>query len=538
LAHPENPLFLWRKIAMYIVTADEMREMDRQTIESFGLPGRILMENAGLGTTRILLDRFDHLSDINVGVVAGRGNNGGDGFVIARYLVQKDIPVTVYLLGTKDQVGGDAESNLKLLEPLNVTVKEIENAEQFENQKSPLHQHSLWVDAIFGTGLNSDVRGYFKDVIEFINQSNKPVLSVDIPSGLNADTGQPCGISVCAHATATFGFAKIGHMTFPGVSYTGDLDVVDIGIPPHIVKSVNPLQVLLTPELICKKLAPRAPDTHKGDTGHLLVVAGSTGKTGAAAMTATSAIRSGAGLVTLGVPKQLNPIVETLVVEAMTWPLPDTDEGLLDESAFDEIMGLLSGKQALALGPGIGISKGIRSLLRRIVKECSVPMVIDADGLNALAGYTDILTEAMAPIILTPHPGEMARLVNATPREIQKDRVSSARHFSQQFNVHLVLKGARTVIAHPDGSVFINPTGNSGMASGGMGDVLTGMIAGFLSQGYAPESAAHLGVYLHGSGADDLAENKGPVGFLASEVMNRIPEEIGKIETGNWKLET
>ena len=518
---------------MYIVTADEMREMDRQTIESFGLPGRILMENAGLGATRILLDRFDHLSDINVGVVAGRGNNGGDGFVIARYLVQKGISVTVYLLGTKNQVKGDAESNLKLLKPLNVTVIEIENAKQFENQKSSLHRHSLWVDAIFGTGLNSDVRGYFKDVIEFINQSNKPVLSVDIPSGLNADTGQPCGISVRAHATATFGFAKIGHMTFPGVSYTGNLDVVDIGIPPHIVKSVNPLQVLLTPELISEKLAPRAPDTHKGGTGHLLVVAGSTGKTGAAAMTATSAVRAGAGLVTLGVPKQLNPIVETLVVEAMTWPLPDTDEGLLDESAFDEIMDLLSGKQALAIGPGIGMSEEVRSLVHHIVQESSVPMVIDADGLNALAGYTDILKKVDAPIILTPHPGEMARLVNTTPREIQKDRITSARHFSQQFNVHLVLKGARTVIAHPDGSVFINPTGNSGMASGGMGDVLTGMIAGFLSQGYAPESAAHLGVYLHGSGADYLAENKGPVGFLASEVMNRIPEEIRKIETRN-----
>jgi len=523
---------------MYLVTADEMREMDRQIIESFGLPGRILMENAGLGATRILLDRFDHLCDINVGVVAGRGNNGGDGFVIARCLVQKGIPVTVYLLGTKNQVKGDAESNLKLLKLLNVTVIEIENAEQFENQKSSLHQHNLWVDAIFGTGLNSDVRGYFKDVIEFINQSNKPVLSVDIPSGLNADTGQPCGISVRAHTTATFGFAKIGHMTFPGVSYTGNLDVVDIGIPPHIVKSVNPLQVLLTPELICKKLAPRAPDTHKGGAGHLLVVAGSTGKTGAAAMTATSAVRAGAGLVTLGVPKQLNPIVETLVVEAMTWPLPDTDEGLLDESALDEIMDLLSGKQALAIGPGIGISKGIRSLLHRIVKECTVPMVIDADGLNALAGHADILKEAMAPIILTPHPGEMARLVNTTPREIQKDRITSARHFSRQFNVHLILKGARTVIAHPDGSVFINPTGNSGMASGGMGDVLTGMIAGLLTQGYSPESSAHLGVYLHGSGADYLAENKGPVGFLASEVMNRIPEEIKRIVNRNWKLET
>lgn len=524
--------------AVYLVTADEMREMDRQTIESFGLPGRILMENAGRGATRILLNRFDHLCDFDVGVVAGRGNNGGDGFVIARYLTQKGIPVAVYLLGKKDQVKGDAEANLKLLEPLNINVIELENAGQFKDQKSSMSQHNLWVDAIFGTGLNSDVRGYFRDVIEFINQSNKPVLSVDIPSGLNADTGQPCGISVRAHATATFGFAKLGHMTCPGVSYTGNLDIVDIGIPPHIVKIVNPLQILLTPEVISKKLVPRAPDAHKGDTGHLLVIAGSTGKTGAAAMTAASAVRAGAGLVTLGVPKQLNPIMETLVVESMTWPLPDTPEGLLDESSFEEIMDLLSGKQALAIGPGIGMTEGIKSLVHRILQEISVPLVIDADGLNALAGHADILKKSGAPIILTPHPGEMARLVDTTSREIQQDRIGSARHFSRRFNVHLVLKGARTVIAHPDGTVFINPTGNSGMASGGMGDVLTGMIAGFLAQGYAPESAAHLGVYLHGSGADYLARKKGPVGFLASEVMNRIPEEIRRIANRNWKLET
>ena len=523
---------------MYLVTAKEMREMDRQTIESFGLPGRILMENAGRGTTRIILDRFNDLDDINVGIVAGRGNNGGDGFVIARYLAHKGIPVIVYLLGKKNQVKGDAEANLKLLEPLNINIIELETADQFENQKSSMSQHNLWVDAIFGTGLNSDVRGYFRDVIEFINQSNKPIFSVDIPSGLNSDTGQPCGISVRAHTTATFGFAKIGHWIFPGASDTGHLEVVDIGIPPHIVERINPLQILLTSEILGTELTPRKPDAHKGSTGHLLVISGSTGKTGAAAMTATSAVRAGAGLVTLGVPKQLNPVVETLVVEAMTRPLPDTEEGLLDESSFGDILDLLSGKQALAMGPGIGVSKGVQGLVHRIVQESGVPMVIDADGLNALAGHTEILKSANAPIIITPHPGEMARLVNSTSSEIQKDRITSARRFSQQFDVHVVLKGARTVIAHPGGSVFINPTGNSGMASGGMGDVLTGMIAGFLTQGYSPESSAHLGVYLHGSGADFLAEAKGPFGFLASEVMDRIPEEIKRIVNRNWKLET
>jgi len=514
---------------MYLVTAAEMQEMDRRTIESFGIPGRVLMENAGRGATRILLDTFQDLSNKKVGVIAGRGNNGGDGFVIARYLAQKGIFVTVYLLAPKNTVKGDAAANLKLLSPLGVPVIEIPDKQSFLKHQTGLRHQHVWVDAILGTGLKSDVKGYFKEIIEFINQTNKPVLAVDIPSGLNSDTGQPCGTCVRAQATATFALAKIGHLVFPGAEYTGDLEIIDIGIPPHIAEDVGCRQHLLTSDMMRNALLPRPRDAHKGRTGHLLVVAGSPGKTGAAAMTALSAMRGGAGLVTLGIPKSLNTALEPQAIEAMTCPLPETKNGRLDDSSLGIIMDQIAGKQCLAIGPGLGTAPETRQLVRRILQENPAPVVIDADGLNCLAGHTQILKDLSVPVILTPHPGEMARLVNSTPKDVQQDRINCARGFAEKFNVHVVLKGARTAIAHPDGNVFVNPTGNSGMASGGMGDVLTGLIAGFIAQGYSPESASHLGVYLHGAAADDLAQNNGPFGFLATEVMNAVPQQIKKL---------
>ncbi|MGD2269928.1 MAG: NAD(P)H-hydrate dehydratase [Desulfobacterales bacterium] len=515
---------------MYLVTAAEMRQMDRETIDSFGIPGRILMENAGRGACRVFLEQFPALGQKRVAVVAGRGNNGGDGFVIARYLSHKGINVTVFLLAEQGKVSGDAAANLRLLKPMGVPVVELPDQKTFSKHKTDLVHQDVWIDAIFGTGLNSDVRGYFRDVIEFINSSHKPVFAVDIPSGLNSDTGQPGGICIRSQATATFGFAKTGHILFPGASFTGKLEIIDIGIPPHIVKSVNPKQHLLTPAVVRSAYKPRPPDYHKGKSGHLLVISGSPGKTGAAAMTAMSAVRAGAGLVTLGVPKNLNPILETQVVEAMTWPLPETSDGVLGETSFDQIMDLLSDKQCLAIGPGIGQSEETKDLVHRLVKACPVTIVMDADGLNNLASNVEVLSTCDVPIILTPHPGEMARLIYSTPRQIQADRLNFARDFAGKFKVHLVLKGARTVIGHPDGRVFINPTGNSGMASGGMGDVLTGMIAGFVTQGYSPETAARMGVYLHGAAADMLARDMAPFGYLATEVMNAIPSQIRALE--------
>ena len=514
---------------MYLVTANEMQKMDLSTIESFGLPGRILMENAGRGATQFFLEQFKNAENKKIGVIAGRGNNGGDGFVIARYLAQKGISVTVYLLSERQKISGDAAANLELLPPLKVPVIEMPDAESFSAHQTAMRHEAIWVDAILGTGLKSDVKEFFKDMIDFINQSNKPVFAVDIPSGLNSDTGQPCGACVRADATATFAFAKTGHFLLPGADYTGNLKIIDIGVPPHIANDVGPLQYLLTPDLIRTVSLPRPLDAHKGHTGHLLVIAGSTGKTGAAVMTAMSAMRAGVGLVTLGIPASLNPILEIHVTEAMTEPLPETKEGVLGEASFDRIMALLSDKKCLAIGPGIGTNPETKMLVQRLLQESKKPMVIDADGLNCLIGRTEILKNFEKPIVLTPHPGEMSRLIGTTAADVQKDRIKCARNFAEKFNVHVVLKGARTVVAHPDGRVFINPTGNPGMASGGMGDVLTGVIAGFIAQGHSPELAAHAGVYLHGAAADSLAKNKGSFGYLATDVMNTLPEAIKRL---------
>jgi NAD(P)H-hydrate epimerase len=514
-----------------VVTAAEMQEMDRRTIDSFGIPGRILMESAGRGATRTFLEKVYQRGSGRVGIVAGRGNNGGDGFVIARYLAQRDIDVSVFLLSECRNVKGDAAANLELLNALKVPVMELAGPEQFAHYKSDMLHVAYWIDALLGTGLNSEVKGHFRRVIEFINARQRPVLAIDIPSGLNADTGQICGVCIQATATATFGFPKIGHVVHPGMQWCGCVDVIDIGIPAFIANRARVRQHVITARKARLIVDRRSAEDHKGRTGHLLVVAGAIGKTGAAAMTANAALRAGAGLVTLCLPKALNPIAETQLTEAMTTPLPDQGTGLILEEAFDTIAAQAPGKQALAIGPGLGTESHTRNLVLRVVKELELPLVIDADGLNNIAGHTALLKNRSAPTVLTPHPGEMARLTGLTVKQIQQDRLSAARKLAMDHHVCVVLKGARTVIAEPEGHVWINPTGNAGMASGGMGDVLTGMIAGLLAQGCSAVEAAIAAVYLHGLAADMLSR-KMPWGYLATEVLQAIPRAIGEILDG------
>ncbi|MFZ5569801.1 MAG: NAD(P)H-hydrate dehydratase [Thermodesulfobacteriota bacterium] len=527
---------------MYLVTADEMQAMDRMTMESFGLPGRLLMENAGRGAVRMLLEWMPEALQQRIGIVAGRGNNGGDGFVMARYLAQLGADITVFLLAEKDRIDGDAGANLRLLEALSVEVLEAPDGNRFQDCRRRMQECRVWVDAILGTGLRSEVKGLYHAVIDFLNRTERPVFSVDIPSGLNADTGQPHGICIRAAATATFGFAKTGHMLYPGADCTGRLGIVDIGIPDHIRERINPRQVLITPELLRESWVHRKPDAHKGDTGHLLVVAGSTGKTGAAALCSLSAMRAGAGLVTLGVPESINSLLEPQVLEMMTEPLPEKEPGHVGEAACRRILELLEGKKGFAVGPGLGRAETTRKMLQRILPEIRVPMVIDADGLTLLEGATDLLKQITAPVILTPHPGEMARLTGMGTRMIQLDRVACARRFAEEFGVLLVLKGAGTVVADPAGKVYVNPTGNSGMAAGGMGDVLTGIIAGLLAQGFDPVVAATAGVYLHGAAADLTAAAVGGYGYQAGQVADALPRAVSRLLNrngdgeGTWRL--
>nr|HID58999.1 NAD(P)H-hydrate dehydratase [Desulfobacterales bacterium] len=511
---------------MLVVTASEMQEMDRLTIESFGLSGLVLMENAGRAAVDVLFKRFPDIQRIKIGIMAGRGNNGGDGFVMARYLAEKGVSVTVYLLAKTEDVKGDAATNLKLLHPLGIKLLEIPDESAFDAHKEDLLEHDIWVDAMLGTGLKSDVRGIFRDVIEFLNNLQRPILAVDIPSGLNPDSGKPCGICIKADTTVTFGFPKIGQVIYPGIEFAGNLKVVDIGIPSDVVHKVEPKQSIITKEMIASYFKPRLPETHKGGTGHLLVVGGSPGKTGAVSMTAKAAMRIGAGLVTLALPESLNHIMEAQLVEVMTEPLPETSSHILGVSAFNKIIKLLAGKKGLALGPGMGTNRSTRALVRRLIQAATVPMIIDADGLNCLVENIDILKRLKAPAVLTPHPGEMARLLGIPISSVQENRISVARDFATEHQVYLVLKGARTIIANPQGMVFVNPTGNPGMASGGMGDVLTGMIAGLIVQGFSMDSAVQSAVYLHGAAADHLAQEMGEVGILATDIIERIPKVL------------
>jgi NAD(P)H-hydrate epimerase len=514
---------------MYVVTSAEMQTLDRMTIEEFGLPGRLLMENAGREATRVFLAHFSDAARRGVGVIAGQGNNGGDGYVMARCLAHKGFPVRVFLLSTADRIQGDAAANLKLLTATGVPVIEVPDEAAFSRCQREMRAMAVLVDAIFGTGLRSEVRGLFRQAIEFINQLNQPVLAVDIPSGLSADSGQPCGACIRASVTVTFAYPKIGQVVFPGADCTGRLEVVDIGIPPALADRIRPRQFLLSAEAVRDCVGRRPADSHKGRTGHLLVVAGSPGKTGAAAMTAAAALRIGAGLATLGAAASLHGIMETLTLEAMTAPLPETAAGILGPTAKDAILALCQGKSCLALGPGLGPAPETGALIRELVRSSPIPMVIDADGLNHFSGATEALKNLTVATVLTPHPGEMARLLGTTAPAVQRDRIACARELATDLNLHVVLKGARTLIAHPDGTVYINPSGNSGMASGGMGDVLTGAIAGLITQGIRPERAARAAVYLHGAAADHLARSIGPWGYLAGEVMNALPGQIAAL---------
>jgi ADP-dependent NAD(P)H-hydrate dehydratase / NAD(P)H-hydrate epimerase len=518
---------------MKLVTASEMRELDRRAIQDFGIPSLVLMENAGRTTYQILRREFPFIAG-EVAVLAGRGNNGGDGFVVARYLANAGIPVAVFLLGTREQVRGDARVNLEILAHLGLAVAEVLTEADLNPLIHRLAKAGLIVDALLGTGLNSEVTGLMATVIERLNHLRAPVLAVDIPTGLSADTGEVLGVALKARVTVTYGWPKLGQVLPPGRDYAGRLWQVDIGIPPILVQEAA-LELAEAREM--QVLLPSRPGgSHKGNFGHLLVLAGSVGKTGAAALTCEAALRAGAGLVTLGVPASLNDILEVKLTEAMSLPLPEAAAArALGAAAWPPIVEFLdetNQKSTVALGPGIGTHPETRELVARLVRDLTCPMVIDADGINNLEGVTNGLKDAAGPRILTPHPGEIARLVGLTTLEVQARRLDLARDTAARLGVTLVLKGAQTVVAAPDGRAWLNTTGNPALASGGTGDVLTGLMGGFLAQGLAPWDAARLGVYLHGLTADFFVSRHGQRGMIAGDLLAVWPQMLAEFSQG------
>ncbi len=514
---------------MQLATAEQMRLCDRLAIERFGISGAELMENAGLGTVECMARRYGPFSGKVISVFVGPGNNGGDGLVIARHLFQRGARPRVVLLVAGERVSGDAGLNLKAVQQLPIPLVSVLTERALREAETELAQSELVVDAIFGTGLTREVSGHFAATIRRINEFSCPVVAVDVPSGLNSDTGEKLGVAVRAALTCTYGLAKPGIVTESGRELAGVVEVLDIGIPPEAVQQAGVSMELLEGQEVAGWLPRRRAADHKGTCGHLLVVAGSEGKTGAALLTAHGALRSGVGLVSLCVPALLNPIFEAALPEAMTIPLPVSPTAPL-LADYQIVAEALVRKQAMVLGPGIGTAAGTALLVKRLYREVALPMVVDADALNILATETALLGNPTAPRILTPHPGEMARLLGVSTATVQDDRRGSAQALAREYGVWVVLKGSGTVIAAPDGALAINPTGNPGMAAGGMGDVLAGCIGGLLCQGLAPWQAACLGVYVHGLAGDLLAREFGvQFGFLASELAAALPRAFRQL---------
>lgn len=508
---------------MKIISSEIMQLLERRTITEAGIPGSVLMENAGRSCTEQILSSFGDMKGRRALIMAGKGNNGGDGYVIARLLKEQGWEVEVLVLADRQQIKGDAALNLGRLDSAELTFAADKLPEQFNIL---LSRANLIIDAIFGTGLSNKISGIAADAIKAINLSGRPVVAVDIPSGLHASTGQIMGDAVRADLTVTFACAKPGHVLLPGAEYVGQLRVVDIGIPDEYLKEV-PGYEYLNASAIQPLLHRRSRQAHKGHFGHCLIIAGSTGKSGAAALAANSAVRTGSGLVTVGVPAMLNQIMEIKTTEAMTVPLPDAGYGHLGEMAFPEIEKAMQGKNVLAVGPGIGTNPSTKELVLKLVESASMPLVIDADGLNIIAEDIHVLRRMKSKkVIFTPHPGEMARLMKISVNELEAARIPAAQEFARQHGVYLILKGARTVIAAPSGETALNGSGNPGMASGGMGDVLTGIVTSLLGQNYNPWEACCLAVFLHGFAADLVAAEKGEIGMSAADVQEKLPYAV------------
>ncbi len=483
------------------------------------------MENAGKGTVDAMVRHYGNLANKKIRIFVGPGNNGGDGLVIARHLHQQGSTIEVCLLVEAQSLQGDAAINMRIVEKLPIPVTVV------PDEKTLNKFTGCWdisIDALFGTGLKRDISGHFQAAVELMNQASAPVVAVDIPSGLDSDTGQVWGCVVQADLTCTYGLAKFGQIQFPGRDLAGKLEVIDIGIPPQVVEQTEIHGLYLQNTSVQHMLPSRQTDGHKGSHGHVAILAGSTGKTGAAILATEGSLRAGAGLVSLFVPNRLNTIFEISCPEAMTIPLAGLAGQALGAADWPEIERELTNKKCVVAGPGLGQAKETAELVNMLVSKTQLPLVLDADALNGL-NITSLSSRPQLTTILTPHPGEMASLLMISSAEVQANRLMIAQEFANRHQVIVVLKGAATIIAAPNGQVAINSTGNYGMATGGMGDVLAGIIAGLLSQGLSDWHAACLGTYLHGRAGDLHNEEHEPWGYLASELAARIPQAIGEL---------
>ncbi len=508
---------------MKILTSQQMKDIDRKAIQEIGIIGPILMENAGIQITKEIVEKFPDIRKEKVVIVAGKGNNGGDGFVVARHLFNRGCRPVVLLLAMKKDLRGDAALNAQIADKIGIEIREMTSPRKWSANKRLLKNATLLIDGIFGTGLAKPARGLFAQAIEDINACKAFKVAVDIPSGLSADTFNIIGPCVRADLTVTLAAAKIAHVFPPAEEYIGELKISDISVPPYLFAEKTLKLEWVEEDMIRPYFDRRRKDTHKGTYGHLFVVSGSLGKTGAAVMAGKSALKMGAGLVTVGTPASCLPIVARSMMELMTEPLPETREGTLSSEALDEVLELLKGKDALMLGPGISTHDSTRDFVISLLPQVKIPLVLDADALNILSFKPSLLKSLSKPVIVTPHPGEFARLVKLSTEEVLAKRLQLVPQFASEYGVYVVLKGYRTLTVAPDGRTFINPTGNPGMASAGSGDVLSGMIASMIMQEKNILEAVLAAVYIHGLSGDIGAKRLGEKFLTAGNIITYLP---------------
>ena len=517
-----------------IVSAEEMRWCDEITINTYGIPGLLLMENAGRGVTEVIKQEFSPLESKHILIVCGKGNNGGDGFVVARLLSNSRANISILLMTSPSDLRGDAKTNFEILQSIAKKSSGLLTIYRFSKRRlATLPQPDIIVDAMFGTGFTGSVRKPFMNVIEWMNRQRAKIVAIDIPSGINGTTGVVENCAVRAAITVTFGCLKSGLLCNQGRDLVGSVHVVDIGIPSMVTEDKR-LQTSFIEQSDVRRILPkRSVHAHKYSVGKLLVLAGSKGLTGAAVMCCTSAMRVGAGAVILGTPEPIYSIVARKLTEVMVFPLPATSDGTLSLTALDAIREKLSWADVLVVGPGLSQNSETQQVVFKVIREYNGKVLIDADGLNAIAVYgISKLRSARARFILTPHVGEFARLTGLSSNKVEQCRIEVARDLARRIKSTIVLKGVPTVIASKDGSAVLNSTGNPGMATAGAGDVLSGIIAGLWAQGMDDASAAWAGVYLHGLSGDIIAKKLGERSLMANDLIEYLPNALQLLEIG------
>ncbi len=508
-----------------------MKEMDKKAIEA-GIPDIVLMENASIKSFYEIKKRYKDIEGALCVAFVGVGNNGGDALAISRHLHNNGANVFVYMLTSEDKLNSSPKINFEIIKNMGIQYKFVENDSDFNEEI--ITESDIIIDGLFGIGLSRNVEGKFKTAVELINKSDAFIVAVDIPSGIKADTGEIMGVCVDADLTPTFALAKPGHFLYPAKDYVGEVEVVDISTPRHIVDDFKASYHAVTKDDII--LNQRLPNSHKGTYGHLNIIGGSIGKSGAVIMASKAALNCGVGLVSATIPLSINTAFESNVLEAMSYPVKDKD-GMFSYETHEEILAFAEEKTAVAFGMGLGVNNDTKKLTKALLK-INKPLLIDADGINCLSEYVELLKARKAPTILTPHPKEFGRLLNMSTKEILADRLELIKKFAAEYNVVLVLKTADTTVASPEGVVYINTTGNQGLAAGGSGDVLSGMIGSFLAMGYDALDAALNGVFLHGLAADIAVEDGiSYESLLPSDVIEYINEAVEEVNAEEFDEE-